>query len=468
MLLLRRNERAVYMNHVLLNRRSFLKSSATVAAGLALPSLVSCSTLARAKRPAPSQRVNLALIGFGTIAYQTTPNFLADDRVQIVAIADPVSDLPNYSYKGELHGGRLVGQKFVEAHYAQQVASGTFKGCRVYEDFRELLAREDVDAVVINTPDHWHCAVAVYAARKGKHIYGQKPLALTVGEGRRISDETVRAGVTWQTGSQQRSQEYFRTAAEFVRNGRLGKIQGIKIGLPGGRSDWSRLAARNKPETPPKELNYDLWLGPAPERPYVPALLQVNWRHNWDFSGGMITDWGAHHIDIMQWALGMDASGPVAIENIQATLPPQTELYNTPTDYSFDIVYANGIRANVSNAHPNGLLFEGENGRSIFVSREKLETNPASLRKEKIRADEIHLYKSKLHERNFVDCIYDGKPTITPAEVSHRSITPSHLANIAIRLGRTRIAWDPAAEKVVNDAAANAMLTRPMRAAYAI
>ncbi|MCX7006862.1 MAG: Gfo/Idh/MocA family oxidoreductase [Kiritimatiellaeota bacterium] len=457
------------MKHVSLNRRSFLKSSAAVAAGLALPSLVSsCSTLARAKRPAPSQRINLAIIGYGTIAHSTTPNFLADDRVQIVAIADPVSDLPNYSYQGELRGGRLVGQKIVEAHYAQQAASGKFKGCRVYEDFRELLAREDVDAINISTPDHWHCAVAVYAARKGKHIYGQKPLALTVSEGRRISDETVRAGVTWQTGSQQRSTEYFRTAAEFVRNGRLGKIQGIKIGLPGGHSDWSKLAARNKPETPPKELNYDLWLGPAPERPYIPALLQLNWRHNWDFSGGMITDWGAHHVDIMQWALGMDASGPVAIENIRATLPPQTELYNTPTDYNFDIAYANGIRANVSNKHPNGLLFEGENGRSLFVSREKLEMNPADLRKEKIRDNEIHLYKSKLHERNFVDCIYDGKPTITPAEVSHRSITVGHLANIAIRLGRERIAWDPAAEKVVNDAAANAMLTRPMRAAYAI
>lgn len=456
------------MNMPTLSRRNFLKTSAAAAAGLALPSLVSCSTVGGVRRPPPSQRVNLALIGFGTIAHATTPNFLSDERVQIVAVADPVSDLPNYSYQGELRGGRLVGQKIVEAHYAQQTAAGTFKGCRVYEDFREMLDHEDVDAVVINTPDHWHCAVAVQAARRGKHIYGQKPLALTVEQGRRIADEMQKNGVTWQTGSQQRSSEYFRTAAEFVRNGRLGKIQSIKIGLPGGHTDWSKLAARNKPEQPPRELNFDLWLGPAPLRPYFPALLQLNWRHNWEFSGGMITDWGAHHIDIMQWALGMDAGGPVAVENIKATLPPQTELYNTPTDFSFDIVYANGVRANASNAHPNGLLFEGENGRSLFVSRDKLEMTPVALRKEKIRDDEVHLYKSKLHERNFVDCIYDGKPTITPAEIAHRSITVSHLANIAIRLGRTKIAWDPATERIDGDPTASSMLSRPMRTAYAV
>lgn len=453
------------MNLSALNRRRFLQGSAAAALGLTLPS---CTSVRSAKRPAPSQRVNLALIGFGTIAHSTTPNFLSDERVQIVAIADPVSDLPNYSYQGELRGGRLVGQKLVEAHYAQQAAGGAFKGCRVYEDFRDMLDREDIDAININTPDHWHCAVAIHAARRGKHIYGQKPLALTVQEGRRMADEVARAGVTWQTGSQQRSTEYFRTAAEFIRNGRLGKLQGIKIGLPGGHKDWSQLGARNKPEPPPRELAYDLWLGPAPLRPYIPALCQLNWRHNWDYSGGMISDWGAHHMDIMQWALGMDATGPVAIENIKAALPPQAELYNTPTEYSFDVVYANGIRANVSDQHPNGLLFEGENGRSIFVSREKLEMTPAELRREKLRDDEVHLYKSRLHERNFVDCIYDGKPSITPVEVAHRSITIAHLANIAIRLGRGKLAWNPATEQVVGDPTANSMLSRPMRAAYAI
>lgn len=451
-----------------LTRRSFLKTSAVAAAGLSFPTIIPSSALGREGRPAPSERVTLALIGFGTIAHSTTPNFLGDERLQIVACADPVSELPNYGYSGELTGGRLVGQKKVEEYYSKEKPGGHFKGCKVYEDFREMLDKEDVDAVNISTPDHWHCAAAVIAARRKKHIYGQKPLALTVGEGRRIAEETTKHGVTWQTGSQQRSTAYFRIACEFVRNGRLGRIQGIKVGLPGGHKDWSKLAARNQPEAPPKELNFDLWLGPAGQRDYAPALLQLNWRHNWDFSGGMITDWGAHHLDIVQWALDMDAGGPVAIENVKADLPDQTQLYNTPTGYSFDVVYKSGVRVSVSDKHTNGILFEGEGGRSIFVSRDKLEFTPENLREQKIKDDEIHLYESKLHERNFVDCIYSGKPSITPAEVSHRSITVAHLANIAIRLGREKIAWDPAAEKFVDDAKADAFLTRAMRAAYAV
>lgn len=453
---------------VQMNRRSFLKTTAVAAAGLSFPTIIPASALGRDGRPAPSERVTLGLIGFGTIAHSTTPNFLGDERVQIVACADPVSELQNYGYSGELTGGRLVGQKKVEEYYAKDKAGGSFKGCRVYEDFRAMLDQEDLVAVNISTPDHWHCAAAVIAARKKKHIYGQKPLALTVGEGRRIADEMAKNGVTWQTGSQQRSTAYFRIACEFIRNGRIGKIQGIQVGLPGGHKDWSQLAARNKPEAPPKELNFDLWLGPAPQRDYVPALLQLNWRHHWDFSGGMITDWGAHHLDIVQWALDMDAGGPVAVENIKADLPPQTDLYNTPTGYAFDVVYANGIRVNVSDKHPNGIRFEGEGGRSIFVNRDKLEFTPENLREQKIKDGEIRLYESKLHERNFVDCIYSGQPAITPAEIAHRSITIAHLANIGIRLGREKVAWDPAAEKFVNDAKADALLSRAMRVPFAV
>lgn len=430
--------------------------------------LTSCALPAQKARPRPSGRVNLGVIGFGTIAHDTIMNFLGDPRVQVVAVADPVSDLPNYGYSGEYHGGRLVGKQRVEEYYASESPTGKFAGCTAYEDFRTMLEREDLDAIYIATPDHWHCAVALHAARKGKHIYGQKPLALTIGEGRRIADEVKSSGITWQTGSQQRSSAFFRTASEYVRNGRLGKIERIVVGLPGGRSDWSRLASRNKPEKPPSELNYDLWLGPAPEREYVPALLQLNWRHNWDYSGGMITDWGAHHLDIVQWALGQDASGPVRIEAIQSDLPDQSQIYNTPTHYSFDAVYANGTRVNVSDQNPNGILFEGEGGKSIFVSREKLVFTPLELKQDKIKPDEIHLYESRVHESNFVDCILSRKPTAAPAEVSHRAITISHLANIAIRLGRSSLDWNPATETIVNDAAATAMLTRPMRRKYAI
>jgi predicted dehydrogenase len=283
-----------------------------------------------------------------------------------------------------------------------------------------------------------------------------------------MAREVERTGITFQTGSQQRSSIHFRMASEFVRNGRLGRLKGIKVGFNGGHTDWSQLASRQRPEAVPPELNWDLWLGPAPQRAYVPAILQLNWRHNYDFSGGYITDWGAHHLDIVQWALGADASGPVAVENVVATVPPLTALYNTATDFNFDVVYANGVRVNVSNQHPNGIFFEGEDGKTLFVTRGRIEINPKELVRQKIGDGEIRLYESKLHERNFVDCIYDAKPTIALAEVGHRSITIAHLANIAIRLGRSGLRWDPAAEQVIGDSAANRMLVRPMRRPYAV
>ncbi len=452
-----------------MNRRNFLKKSLIASAGIAtLPSyLSSCSAATRVRRPSPSSRINVAMIGFGTIAQYTLPSFLNQAQVQVVAVADPITELPNYGYAGELFGGRLLGQRMVNAHYAEAQTGGTYKGCLIYEDYREMLAREDIDAVVISTPDHWHCPITLHAARLGKHIYCQKPLSLTVDDGQRMVKAVQEAGITWQTGSQQRSTGYFKTACEFIRNGRLGKIQKIEIGMPGGHQDYSRLAERSKPEPVPKEVNFDLWLGPAPEREYVPALIQLNWRHNFDFSGGNITDWGAHHLDMLQWALGTDESGPIAIENIRSKTPPADSLYNTSTDYSFDVVYANGIRANAANDRPNGLRFEGEDGKSLFVSRDELTMTPDALRREKIREDEIHLYESRQHEKNFIEHIYDGKPTVAPIHAGHRSISIAHLANIAIRLGRTDIKWDPVSESVPGDAKANAMLSRPSRKAYA-
>jgi len=228
------------------------------------------------------------------------------------------------------------------------------------------------------------------------------------------------------------------------------------------------LADRKAEEKVPAGVNYDLWLGPAPERPYIPALFQLNWRHNYAFSGGMVTDWGAHHLDIVQWALGMDGSGPVRIEVRSARLPPEGDVYNTATDFDFDAIYANGVRVNVANDSKDGITFEGEGGRSLFVNRDKVETTPKELIRDRIKDGEIRLYESRLHERNFVDCIYSGAETITPIEVGHRSISVSHLGNIAIRLGRSALDWDPVKERFINDAQADAMLHRPMRAPYAI
>jgi predicted dehydrogenase len=448
------------------SRRQFLAAAGSLAAPMILPA----SALGRSGRKAPSERIHLACFGFGTIAQSVTPNFLNDERVQVVAVCDVNRESDHYGYRGEHQGGREVGRRMVNKFYAEKTGKAGYDGCRVYEDFRELLRKEDVDAVQVSTPDHWHAIMAIACARRGKHVYGQKPLALTVAEGRAMAREVAKARVTWQTGSQQRSSIYFRMACEFVRNGRLGRLQRILVRLPGGHRDFSQLAAKQSPEPVPDGLNYDLWEGPAPHREYRPALMPLNWRWNFDYSGGMITDWGAHHIDIAQWALDMDNAGPVAIENLKAEMPAPDALYNTAKTFHFECVYPSGVRMVVEDesAGPNGITFEGENGRRIFVNREKLEFTPESLRREKIGENEIHLYESKQHERNFIDCIHSGKPTAAPIEAAHRSISIAHITNIALRLGRAAIKWDPKRERFLGDDKANQMLSRPMRKPWSL
>jgi len=452
----------------MLTRRALIKNSVLTAAAAGFPSIIPGTALGLNGRPAASERITLAALGFGTIAHTTVPAFLQDERVQIVAVADPVSELGNYGYSGEKMGGRLAGKALIEKYYTE-AKDGSYKGCTPYEDFRELLEKEDIDAVNVSAPDHWHAYMAIHCARKGKHIYGQKPLALTIGEGRRMVEEVTKAGITWQTGSQQRSDLKFRMAAGYVRNGRLGKISEIRIGLPAGHTNWSKLAERQAPEAPPRELNWDLWLGPAPQREYSPAILQLNWRHNYDFSGGMITDWGAHHMDIAQWAMDMDTSGPVAIENIKGELPPKGNLYNTATAYHFEAVYASGTRMIVDSSFREGIEFIGEAGKKLFVKRDLIEFTPQELRTEQIKPEEIQLHLSRKYNHNFdfVDHLYDGGATAAPIEASHRTISIAHLANLGLRFDKANIKWDPATEKSTDDAI-NAQLNRPIRAPYTI
>ncbi len=447
------------------SRRRFLKTSA-----IAFPAIIPATAIGRGGRPAPSARVTMGVLGYGTMAQYTTPNFLNDERVQVTAVADPAADLPNYGYSGEMTGGREVGRMHVEKHYAEQkTQGGGFKGCTAYEDFRELLEKEDVDTLNISTPDHWHAAMCLAGAAKGTHMYGQKPLALTLKQGRLMADAVSKAEVTWQTGSQQRSDVYFRTACEFVRNGRIGKLQGIKVILPGGHKDWSKLGDQKDSVPVPKGLNFDMWQGPAPVRDYRPALLPLQWRHNYDYSGGMVTDFGAHHFDIVHWALDMDASGPVKFENVSATLPAPGDLYNTATSFRFECLYKDGVRMTVSDdrSSTGSILFEGEGGKSILVTRDELKMTPVELRREKIKDDETKLYESRSHERNFIDCVYSGKPTVAPIEAAHRTISVAHLANIAIRNGIKSFDWDPTKEQST-DAAINAGLDRPMRSPYQV
>lgn len=459
-----------------LSRRGFLSGAG---AAVAMPTLIGagCVSSRYAKRPLPSERIGVGFIGYGTMGHDNMGNFLNNDSVQVLGVCDPNREAPLYGYNAERLGGREPGQRRVNAFYAEQAGKAAYSGCRAFSDFRELLEMPGLDAVVICTPDHWHAVQAIWAARKGKHIYCQKPMSLTIGQGQAMVREVKKAGVTFQVGSQQRSDTYFRMACEFVRNGRLGRLQRIEIGMPGGYTPWGK-----KPEDlsetplaqPPDCLGaegFDLWLGPAPARPFIPAIHRpLSWRWNFDYSGGQITDWGAHHFDIMQWALGMDGSGPVAVENLTADLPPPGKVWNVAAHYSFEIVYGDGTRAFVSDRFDNGVRFIGEGGREIFVTRGKLEMKPEGLIRDRIRPEETRLYVSGQHEKNFVECIYSGAETITPCEVGHRSITIAHVANAGLRLGLKRIEWDPKAETYVGRGAAEAgkLMSVPLRGGWSL
>ncbi len=460
-----------------LTRRDFLARSGAL---LAMPAIISSGCLGprkgcAASRPAPSQRLNVGFIGYGTMAHDNIGNFLNNDNVQVVSVCDCNKESGLYGYKAERQGGREPGRRRVNEFYAKKLDKPDYNGCNVYEDFREMLDKDDLDAVVISTPDHWHGIQAVWAARKGKHIYGQKPMSLCIAEGRLMADEVAKAGITFQVGSQQRSDNYFRMACEFVRNGRIGKLQRIEVGLPGGYANWGKTPEQlsEKPlATPPDNFGasgFDMFLGPSRVRPFIPAIHQpMTWRWNLDYSGGMITDWGAHHLDIMQWALGKDKSGPVAIENLKSDIPPYESLFNTAGHYSFEVVYEDGTRAFVSDSFPNGVRFIGEGGKEIFVTRGKLEMKPQELIRDKIQEGEIHLYKSGQHERNFIDCIYSGEPPIATCETGHRSITIAHLAVLGLRLGRDKVRWDPKKERFVNDRDANKLLSAPIRSPWSL
>ena len=466
------------MNTSRSSRRHFIKQSA---AAIGFPMIIPATAIGRGGRPAPSERITVACIGYGTIALTWTGNFLNNNKCQCIAVADPMKEYGHYGYRGELTGGRDAGCRIFDEFYGKD-SKTPVKASRGYVDFREMLDKEDLDAVQVCTPDHWHAYQDIYCAHKGKHIYGQKPLSLTIGDGRRMVDEVTKAGVTWQTGSQQRSDIYFRMASEFVRNGRIGKVKRVRIGLPGGHTNWNQMADQTAPVAPPKDFDYDMWLGPASAMEYRPALLPLNWRHNYNFSGGMITDFGAHHIDIAQWAMDLENTGPVEINNIRGEVPGKDELYNTATKFHFECVFENGVTYVVADVSEEmmpelasvqqdkskpvdhtGIFFEGEDGKWIWVNRGKILASSPDILRDKIRPEEVHLYESKDHTDDFLTHVYDGKPTVAPIEAAHRTISISHMGNIGLRLGRKSMKWDPKAEQFVGDAEANGMLKREWR-----
>ena len=436
-----------------MNRRSFF---AHTTAALALGRSASAA-------PPPSDQITLGVIGTGNQGTNDLRGFLSDERVRIVAVCDVNKQSPGY-WSGAI-GGREPARDYVEWNYAREKRSGVYKGCAMYEDFREVIARKDIDALLIALPDHWHSIPVIEAARAGKDIYGEKPLALTIAEGRAMADAVKANNRIFQCGSQQRSDVRFRTACEIVRNGRIGKLHTVRCGLPGGTPDFGRTGDRADPEPIPEGFNYQRWLGPAPEAPYSPARCHVNFRWNLDYSGGQITDWGGHHPDIAQWGMGTTLTGPVAIKNGKATWAKH-KIWNTATDFYFEAVYENGVTLIVNSKERGGVRFEGSDGW-VWVDRGAWEASVPSLLKYEPGDNEIRLYRSANHMRNFIDCVKSRQQPIAPIEEAHRSITIAHLGNISLRLGRD-LTWDPKTERFTNDEAANAMLSRPMRGAWKI
>ena len=452
-----------------MNRREFIGMSA-MAAVCGGCKAFSIGT-ARGRRPAPSETLTLAVIGCGTMGMDNMNGFLADKRVRVVAVCDPVKQSPAYGYAKDWskkwRGGRVPFAEKVDGFYRQ-------KGCRAVADWREVVADPTVDAVLIATPDHWHAIIAIAAMRAGKHVFCQKPLSMSIAEGRLMSDVAKETGVVFQVGSQQRSAKEFREAAELVRNGYLGDCRTCTIGLSYAHNDSRRNGferdGKPRASTPdywkltPEE--WDLWQGPARHwegNAFIPGIHgPLVWRWNDRTGNGALPDWGAHHLDILQWALGTEFGGPVAIENFTSDMGTATDdVFNWPASFKFDIVYANGFRATVSDSTACkfcGLKFHSPDG-DLFVERGKIDkpAHLASWKESDLKDSEIHLHRSRgSHESDFVDAIYD--PSWQPActcETGHRSITISHLANSCAKTGVKSIRWD-AAKETSDNAAVNA------------
>jgi predicted dehydrogenase len=383
----------------------------------------------------------MGCIGVGSQGTGNMRGFLGKKEAQVVAVCD-------VDKKHRERAKNLVDKKYGNSD------------CKMYLDFRELIERKDIDALSLALPDQWHSIPAIMGARAGKDFYAEKPLARTIREGRAICDAIHRYGRIWQTGSWQRSVGHFRKACELVRNGRIGKVEKVEVGLPtGGGTD-------NKPVQPvPEGVDWDFWLGPAPWVPYR-GVIHWNWRWIMDYSGGQLTDWAGHHVDIAHWGLGLDRTGPVEIEG--KGVYPKEGLYDAPTQYKFTCKYANGLTMIVANdrQQPKGMgaMWYGEKGW-IHVNRGGLNAEPKSVLDEVIGPDEIKLYESRDHQGNFLDCVKSRKETITPVEIAHRSISVGLLGEIAMLTGE-KLKWDPDKEIFLNSDQANRLLSRPMRAPW--
>lgn len=455
------------MSRAKISRRSFLKkTAATVAGAAAAPYFVPSSALGKAGTVAPSNRITLGLIGCGLHgAGWNLDQIFRNADSQVIAVCD-VDEEHVQAAKAR-----------VDTHYTQALGKDTYRGCTAGGDFRELINRKDIDAVAVCTPDHWHVIPAIMAVRAGKDVICEKPLTLTVDEGKILCAAIKQTGRIFQTASENRSIDTYIQMCELVRNGRIGKLKHIVVSLPAGNETRGDNFEDRRIQDPPKGFNYEMWLGQAPLAPYCPARCHGSFRWNLDYSGGRLTDWGAHMIDLAQWGNDTEHTGPVEVEG-QGKFPPRGELFNTAEEFDLHYRYANGVTMNVFSRDP-GIRFEGTDGWIGFTGwRGPLEASKPEILESRIGDNEVHLYRPSQiiartdngkggEHRNFIDCVKSRKNCYAPAEVGHRTITIAHIGNIAMLLGR-KLKWDPHAEKFVGDDQANSMLSRHQREPWTI
>ncbi len=443
------------------------KIALRTAAMVSFPAIVPAKVFGK---KAPSNKINIGQIGCGRIARShDLADTMAFDIANIVAVCDLDSK--------RMEDGKVLVDRF----YQEKNEKPDYNGTKMYEDYREMLIDKDIDAVIISTPDHWHAQPAMEAALSGKDIYLQKPTSLTIEEGRHLVKTVKKNNVILQVGTQQRAMPQFRIAAELVRNGRIGKLHTVKIGLPG---DPGGPEAMTMPV--PKNLNFDMWLGSTPKVPYSEIGVhpqeeygRPGWLRHENYGAGMITGWGQHHYDSAAWGMNTELVGPSSVQAIADF--PKSGLWNVHGDFMVKLEYENGITVLTSGGYPNGIRYEGSEGW-IFVSRgayiasnsdpvtvekskKALDASDPKILASKIGANETHLYKIDDQHGNWLDCIQSRKAPISPVDIGHMACVNCLISHIAMKIDR-KLEWNPKTEKFINDEDANALLSRPQRKPY--
>jgi predicted dehydrogenase len=427
-----------------LSRRQFIKRASVAGAALAMPQVIPSRLLGQ---NAPSNQITVGIIGTGNIARGHIETMLGFDDVRIVAVCD----VDRFR--------REIAAEKINVHYGN-------RDCVSFSDFREMASRPGIDAIFVCTPDNWHALNAIEAIRQGKDVYVEKPLTLTIHEGRALVDAARKHGRIVQTGTQQRSSKRFHNTAEFMRNGGLGKLERIEILIPANNKyaggSW-------QPEPVPEGLDWEMWLGPAPWSPFNRHACHYNFRFILDYAAGQVTNWGAHYIDIAQWALGADDSGPVEVEGDGEF--PSTGLFTTATKVDFTCKYASGVslrcHTRYDGVSDGNVRFFGERGW-IDVSRTaSLASAPELLREVSARAGNVKLRASQNHHDDFFASMRTRTLPISDVEIGHRTTTVCNLANIAMLLDR-KVRWDPKQEAFTDDVMANRMRSRSMRGPWSL